>query len=261
MYINANQSQVIEAELAAPAPRNFRFTTMTQFSRGLGLTTWIVITVALFYCASRHITMLDGLLTTGKVTNATVDGRWIDSDKSTSYHLRYEYRVDGAYYEDKETVSRNEYEDTDIGSRIVITYLPSDPAVDRPGRVTLDLIQSIKQNWVIGIGAFCTLYGIGFALGENYYKKRLVLAQYGAPARARVTSKDHRSNGKSTTYTVSYSFTADGKPIWQTKSVPLTFFQRVNTGDDITVLYMPANPMDSVPYRAITEVEVSPPIA
>jgi len=253
MYTDSNQ-HTLEPELTRPAPRNARFTSMTQFTRGLMLTIWIGLTIGLFYGAYQDIDRLHRLLTSGKTMYATVVDKYVHHGKSTSYHITYQYAVDGRYYGNSDTVPSDYYYQAQIGSTLLITYLPQDPSIDRIGIVDQPLIQTHTQNWVIGIGLACTIVGIIVAIIEGGYKKRLFLMTWGTPALGRVTSKDQQSNGKTTTYKVSYAFTADGQPMWNTVSVQSRFYDSVYPGTYITVLHAPGNPKDSLPYRAITEI-------
>jgi len=258
MYTDTNQ-HVLEPELAGPVPRAAQFTPMTKFTRALGLTIWIAVTIGLFYGAYRDISTLQRLVTTGKTMYATVTDHYAHYGKSTSYHLDYAYTLDGAAYGNSVSVTRNFYEETQIGSHLLITYLPSDPAIVRVGTVNQPLIHSHTQNWVIGIGLVCTILGIIFAIIEGNYKKRMFLMRYGTAAIGRITGSAQSHNKKTTSYTVSYSFSADGQPMWQTVLVPSQFYFSVFSGAFITILYVPDNPIDSLPYKAIAEVEIPQP--
>jgi hypothetical protein len=84
------------------------------------------------------------------------------------------------------------------------------------------------------------------------YRKHLFLLQEGVAVAGTVVSKSEQRSGRSTTYRVTYSFTAEGQPVWQTSAVPGSFENAVYPGAYITVLYNPSNPKDCFPYRALS---------
>lgn len=252
MYTDPHIPAMLEPELNTPMPRPARLTPLTQFTRLLGVVTWIGMTVLLLTLASRDINDLRALQTNGMLMNATVIDKYYRSGKSTSYYLRYQYLVDSQAYSDTQQVSYAAYEGTGIGAPMLITCLSSAPATDRVGTVDKARVDKEVQNWVLGIGAACLFVGIVMAVVETRYRKQLFLLQEGVAAAGTVVSKSVQRRNRSTVYTVTYSFTADGQQVWQTSTVPSSFESGVYAGAYVTVLYNPSNPRDCFPYKALS---------
>jgi len=257
MQIEANQSYVPERELNTSTPRHFRLTRTAHFFRAAGLTLWIILSLVLFYNAYQHISTVQRLLKTGKVTNARITNKRAVDGKTTAYFLDYDYMVDKEFYYDNVCVSRYQYEDAGYGAPLVITYLPSDPSINRTGTVTVGLVQEIQRNWALVITGFFVVYGLLFAAGEQDFKKDLYLAQYGTAVQARIVHKDQQTV-KTTTSSLRYSFAVGGKEIQRTVLVLTADYENVDLGDCITVLYAPQAPNKNMPYLTMKNVEVAP---
>ena len=251
MYTDPQQNKALEPELDQPAPRPARYTTFTQVARAIGLGGWLFMTVLLFTLAVRDIGDLRGLLATGKMMNAVIYDKYTRSGKHTSYHLQYQYTLDRVPYTGDESVSSNVYYNTPIGARLPITFLPENPAIHRVGQVTKERVDTSARNWIVGIGIACTLLALFLAYIETTSKKQLTMLQYGIATLGTVTGKDARRSGKSTVYSVAYSFHADGSPVWKSMAVPYDVYEGLYPGMYFTVLYMPGNPKDNMPYKAI----------
>jgi hypothetical protein len=251
MYTDPNIPGMLEPELNTRMPRPARLTPMTQFTRLLGVVIWIGLTVLLLTLASRDINDLRALQANGRVMNATVIDKYYHSGKSTTYYLRYQYLVDSQAYSDTQKVSYSVYDETAIGAPMLITCLPSAPTTDRVGTVDKARVDKAVQNWVLGIGAACLVAAIVMAAVETGYRKQLFLLQEGVAAAGTIVSKSVQRRGRSTVYTVTYSFTAEGQPMWKSSSVSAAFESAVYPGAYVTVLYNPSNPQDCFPYKAL----------
>lgn len=254
MYTDPNIPAMLEPELNTQMPRPARLTPMTQFTRLLGVVTWIGMTVLLLTLASRDINDLRALQANGRAMNATVIDKYTHSGKSTSYYLRYQYLVDSQEYSDTEQVSYTVYDETAIGAPMLITCLPSAPTTDRVGTVDKARVDKEVQNWVLGIGAACLIVAVVMATVEIGYRKQLFLLREGVAAAGTVISRSALQRGKSTVYTVTYSFSANGQPMWKSSNVSAPFESAVYPGAYITVLYNPSNPLDCFPYKALRNV-------
>ena len=248
----AQTVSVLEPELMRPTPRHAHYTSLTQGSRVIGLALWLFITGILFYLASRDAGELKRLVSNGQMSAAVVsDKHAYRGRRSSRYYIDYEYQVGQTVYSGAEEVRSSQYLDTSIGDELPITYERDDPNVYRLGAVTADMANHAVGVYVVLIGVVCTLFAVFLAYIETTNKQQMLLLQEGIPATATVTEKSSRNTGKTTIYSLSYTFDVDGETVQNTLAVPYDMQEYLYPGSQFSVLYMPGNPGESVPYRAI----------
>ena len=254
VYPDSN-AWTLEPELDQPVPRAARLTPMAQFSRIFAIVLWIGITITIFAFAMRDINDLKALLVNGRETNALVSDKYITYGKSKHYHLTYRYDSDGQSYSDDTLVNQQKYDSAYNGSELLITYLPSHPTTDRAGVVDEARLNLQLRKWVTAIGVASLLLAGFCVLIQKRYQSRLLLLQFGVPVAGVVTASESRRVSKNTmAFYLTYTYKVDGEELSRQVSVPGSFYDSVFPGVEITILYQPNNPQDSVPYRTITDV-------
>ena len=254
--MRASAEHVIEPELLTATPRRVRYTAVTQFVRAMAFGIWIAVTVMMVIGIYQTTTKQRELAESGKTINATVVERDRQSPNSSWYDLKYRYTVGAIPYTGRETVQKDEYDSKSLGAPIPITYLPGKPWIHREGSIDNATVNTDTQEWVLAIlGVFIAGACIVF-YWESEYKKRLRLMQQGTAVAGRVLGMETANVGKGKVRTVIYSYLNGAYPMQARVSVSARFYRSIEPGDCITVLHMPRDPADSLPYREISEVKI-----
>jgi len=254
--ISASAEHIIEPELLVATPRPVRYTAVTQFVRAMAFGVWITVTAMMVIGVYQTTTRLRELAESGKTINATVVERDRQSPNSSWYDIKYRYTLEAIPYTDRETVQKDDYDSKPLGAPIPITYLPGKPWIHREGSIDNAMVGADTQDWVLAILAVFVIGGCIVFYWESEYKKRLRLMQQGIAVTGRVLGMETTNAGKSKVRTVAYSYSNGAYPMQARASVSSRFYRSIEPGDTITVLHMPRDPADSLPYREISEVKI-----
>ena len=235
-----------------PPPRKARLTTAAQVSRFVAVAVWLAATLGVFMLALRDMGQLKQLIAGGRQTQATVMGKYTGDFGSYSCYVWYEFPFGRYRFPDSIPVSLDEYEATRIPSPLTVTFLPADPTIHRVGVVDQVRMNQELSQWEWAIGLTSTFFAMYWAFVERRYRWRIFLLRHGIAVPATVTSTEARRISKSS-YWVLYTYSIQGRPFFQQAAVNAMFFNSLFVGCQITILYHPANPRASLPYRTITE--------
>lgn len=239
---DARDAFVAPAPLTASRPRDVRLTA--------GGWTLVVLAVLLFAAAvgagigmygvtqrqaeERRAIVADGVMTTGAVTRL-----WTDGDNRRK--VRYEFAADGRAVSGEQRVSTERRRTLQVGSRLDVRYLPSNPAVNDLGGAPRSgmpmALPFIVAPIIAGVGALC--------LWQVHRQRRLLSDGRVAPGVVTGHSK-HRSSHGGTHRSITFTFpllsgaTASGRS--GVSSTPPAI------GSAITVVYDPDQPTRSAVY-------------
>ena len=235
------------AELERPLPRPVRMTGMGI----LGVVLFLLFMAVPAFMISmairddaRAASYLRQMAAEGRETDAAVTRLWIShgSKGSTSWHVAYEYDVDGRTYRSQNAIARSHWESLQARGRLPVSYAASDPSrvypTADPPRRTSPLLWGFV---VIFTGLFVALPLAGIV---GVFRSRRLLAE-GMPARGRVTSCKRVQSRNGVSYVIRYEFTAmDGTACQGKGSVRMY----TPEGSSITVLYDPNLPRRNATY-------------
>lgn len=243
-------------ELPPEVPRPAKFTASTQVSRLFLLALLLFAVGLLWWLADRDLGNMAVLKARGHTTLAHVVGKHITQGKSTSYYLDYTFDGDGIWVDGEESVGEDEYTDAQNGEPIQVTFLPSRPQTYDLGTMTQERIQARQSVWLWGeFGAF-VFFGLLLIGTEVTFQRHLSLLRDGSVATGTVT--DLRSPGAPQgLFHVAYQFKADGTLYSERVLCPQRFHEQTDLGQTLTILYDPAHPSRSIPYRMLTDVALS----
>jgi len=248
-------------ELPMGVPRPARFTTSTQAARLFLLSLLVCVVGLLWHLADLDLGDMNALKARGHTTLARVVGKHITHSKSDTYYLDYTFDGDGIWVDGKESVGKDEYEDTQYGEPIQVTFLPSLPQTHRLGAMTRERIQAQQSRWLWGqFGAF-VFFGLMLVAAEANFRQHLSLLRDGLAVAGTVTDRSISPSQKA--FFVTYQFAVDGRFAVESRShsrkvtCTQSFYGQTELGQVLTVLYDPARPSRSIPYRMLTDVALS----
>lgn len=248
-------------ELTTDIPRPARFTASTQVSRLFLLLLLVSAVGLLWWLASRDLGDMNALKVRGHITLAHVVGRHITEGKSKAYYLDYTFDGNGIWVDGAESVGEDEYSDTQPGTAIEVTFLPSRPQTYRLGTVTQERIQAQQSKWLWGeLGAF-VFFSLLLIGTEATFRQHLSLLRDGSAVAGTVTDRSISPSQKA--FFVTYQFTVDGRFAVESRShskkvtCTQSFYEQTELGQVLTVLYNPARPSQNIPYRMLTDVTLS----
>ncbi len=248
-------------ELPPEVPRPAKFTASTQVSRLFLLALLLFAVGLLWWLADRDLGNMAALKARGHTTLAHVVGKHITQGKSTSYYLDYTFDGDGIWVDGEESVGEDEYTDAQNGEPIQVTFLPSHPETYRLGAVTQARIMARQGRWLWGGLAASAVLGLLLACAEANFRQHLALLRDGSVAAGTVTDRSIKPISSSQkAFYVTYQFTAEGRFAVANRSylkkVTCTqrFYEQTELGQLLTILYDPARPSQSIPYRMLRDV-------
>ena len=252
------ENSKLAGELSANVPRSAKYTTSTQALR-LFLLVLLVFAVGLICrLADRDLGDLNALNAHGRTTLARVEDKHVTHGKSDSYSLDYDFQVNGVWVYGNESVDQDEYAAFSPGDTLPVTFLPSYPETYRLGEITPSRIEAQQGKW--RWGELAALFSLGLILicAEITFRQHLILLRDGVVTSGTVT--DRSANASKRVFSVTYDFTVDGRFAAPSRSyskkVACTqpFYEQAELGQALTILYRPANPSQSIPYRTLTDV-------
>jgi hypothetical protein len=234
-------------ELERPLPRPVRITGLGVL--GLAFCLFFMappafIIVAALRDDARAASYLRQMAAEGRETDAVITRLWVShgSKGSTTWHVAYEYDVDGRTYRSQNVIAPSHWHALRVRGRLPVGYLASDPsrvypAADPPRRTSPLL-------WGF-VAVFTGLFAaIGVAGIAGVLRSRKLLAE-GLPARGRVTSCKRMQSRSGVSYFIRYEFTVMDGTTCQGKG---TVRSQAAEGSSITVLYDPNLPRRNATY-------------
>ena len=243
--------EALAPELARPRPRPVRPAKKWRMERYYGplmLAAVLGAIYSLVYCCADkpvHVLRDRGALTEGKVTALDVH-----HGKTTIYTLGYSFTDgSGGVHENSSDISQTTFEALEEGNPIDVTYLPSDPGLSRPMRISDEVVAGTDQDLAI-LGWFLGLFGlIVIALLERDARLHWWLARNGQPIVAEVVKRNSYTGKGGTGYFVTYEFVDARRQTQRRKiQVPRAVYEAVPEGQGLVVLYDPERPKRSLPY-------------
>lgn len=246
--------------LVEHGPRPARFTSNTRMTIiGSRIASALVIAFGILIVLNMA-DRTDKFATEGKAITAKIVDQSVQSGKSRTYRITYEYEFDGRVFSDTERISEYDYESMRIGDPVTVTVLPNDPLSHRYGRVTPEDArdeQMLGSVVVMGISLVLGVFAIGYRSHAQGHLE--ILRDWDArPAQAiRLSSESAGKSG--TTYTIGYRLLRpNGKIDEFTHSETGHSGPRANPGDFFTVLVNPRSPHTVMAEWDLKTVEVAP---
>lgn len=193
----------------------------------------------------------------GKKTNAVLYSKYIDDGRNgIHYILKYRYQVNNDLHYYSVRVSPTSYDKFAIGDTVVITYVPQNPAKHIDGSIHWRQFRtSIMITLIISLVVIAVLI-ICIGINEVQVSLRVELLRNGKVVSARITNKETVNNRNIVFYYITYAFSVDFEPMDVTYGVSGEFYNSLNVGDEIDVLYLPDNPAINQPYHTITDARI-----
>ena len=252
----------LEPELTTNPPRRVKTTVGVQLGRLLWLAIVLLGVFELPSCAQQDLANMRALRDHGRHVAGKIVGKDADATNNhTDYSLRYKYVVAGKAYLDKEDVEEDQYDSTNVGDLIEITYMPGDPSNHHEGDVTDMTVKNQLIGWIVAIAVL--LFGL-FAVAlirESGLRMRAGLLRDGAAAQAIVADRQ-TTNGsclmpfwlRRSSYQLTCNFYAGQQPVSRPFFVSSELYRQMVAGSSLTVLYLPQSPSICRPYLAIKDV-------
>lgn len=253
--------------LSQPTPRNVRYAKVTQECRVAGVVLSLCVILIAYVGTICAVKPLDRLRRRGSLTNGVVINKYRANHRHTSDRLVYKFANGKYWYSDEITVSDLVYEKTAIGDGIPVTYLASDPYEHCTGAVSLSRVNNCLHDWLSGIEMGCgilVMAGVGF---ELVFYRQYRLLRYGTATEGtvidktetKITTRGWASLPKENTYfSVTYTYTVNGKPVTQSVSVTQDFYDSLQEGASVTILYNPENANENILAATILWATVYP---
>jgi hypothetical protein len=231
-------------ELAGSLPREVRLSGQGKFVVALAvllLAGAIAATAGFSVMSGRQARRRDLLLKAGQTTTAAVTRRWQQSSGEDVRHMiAYQFSWNGSTYTGRSAVPSRLWKTWDKGALLDVTFLPSNPARNRPAAVR-DAVMPIWIPPIIGL----FLAGTSALIFFSTRRDARVLSE-GRPAPAIVTRHSRSENGKVAHYEFRLLSGAIAKGKTQPKRKPPA------TGTVICVLYDRDNPRLNRAYPLAT---------
>lgn len=247
-------------ELSANVPRPVKYRTSTQAIRLFLLILLVFAVGFLCWLADRDLGDLNDLNAHGRTTLARVEDKHVTHGKSDSYSLDYDFHENGVWVYGSKFVDQDEYAAFSPGDTLPVTFLPSRPETYRLDEITPARIEAQQERWLWGELAVFFSFGLILVCVEAMFRQHLALLRDGSITVGVITRSADASKKE---FSVTYKFTVDGKFSTATtsysKKVACTqpFYEQIELGQALTILYLPANPSQSIPYRMLTDVTLS----
>src|SRR5579884_1442645 len=126
--------------------------------------------VLFLWLGYHDISTLKDLQARGRTTYAQITHKRIYSGKSTSYYLYYTFMVGETTFQSRASVARSRYNSVQVGDPLLVTYLPTDPSVNRAGIVDEARIHNAELGWWIVFFLFVVL--IALIAWASFYQSR-----------------------------------------------------------------------------------------
>jgi|SRR5579862_9481779 len=237
--------RTIPPELLLAPPRMIRKRRST--SRTPILAIILIVAIILIPVGMSIFSVLEPvLLSHAPLIDGTIIRRYMTHGRkgSVSYHIDYSYPQDGIMKDDSQSVLRSTYYGLRTGQRVEVRLI----SIGGWKSSELDLVfqNYAAERWPVWAiaGIFDTI--ILVIIISQYRQKQLL--RNGTPVIGRAMEK-RITKGKSTSYWVTYEFDAQGGGMIQKKKATQShFYNRINEGDPICIVYDPMHPRRSLIY-------------
>lgn len=242
----------IEPELTEPTPRPLSLSPGTRVVRWLipSLFLGVLGLVWMAVALSQH--ELTRFLREGRTTDAQVTSKHRAEGKaSEAYRLDYAYTVDGRRLHGSSYVSEQLYQHTPQGGSLTISYLASNPQIQRSGtvdaaQVAADARAGNSILWVIGV-----IFAIVAGWVERYFRRMQSLLRNGAAVRAEILTSSKPLIWRSLPPSITFEYpTSGGERVRRTLRVRADIAEALVRQPHATVLYNPRHPRECQLYRS-----------
>ncbi|MEO7716633.1 MAG: hypothetical protein ABIY70_10545 [Capsulimonas sp.] len=176
-----------------------------------------------------------------------------DGSDSVKYRLKVRFREGGVWMIETIRVSSDEYDEYEIGSPVVVTYLPGEESHVRLGTVTAATVADAEVFGRQFAGLSCAGMMLIPLFIEYRIGRQATLLRLGRTATATIERVEpERRKGR----TVHYSFDAEGAR-WKGQALYVkTWSIDPAPGRTIPVLYLPRRPKKNLPAESIVAVRL-----
>lgn len=251
-----NRQHQIESELLGTTPRKIAATISGQ-SMGIGCLRLFIlpfiligIGVVVMFLA-KAVIIVAGVTVPGKVVDKKVT---TDSD-GNSYKVFYTYLTDDQSQHHSKTVPQDVYNTIEVGMNVPVKHLPFLPNLISTPQFTSDnpwrelgfyMLFGLLWNSIVSVFAYIA-YILPWQIA-NLYK-------YGDVGLAKITDKTLASDSDGdATYYIHYTYESPTKygfigDVFKKKhNLPKEDWEKLQVGNEITILFHPRKPKNSVPY-------------
>jgi hypothetical protein len=234
-----NSAAPFELPRLGSVPREARLRRSRRFFFGFVLLLGVGMAVGFAYGGRSEYLWMLALAEEGATTDATLVAKERRGGKTKRYELDFTYMVEGRAYRGSGDVDREVYDGLELGTSLLLTYLPSDPWQCHLGRVDESMARRRRNElWIIGglVGGGLVLVAL---LMGKHFRGRLLLLRRGSVREARVTEV---KDVKKVQVAVRYEF-RDGEGIERRGRTLLSAKDRgIAVGDPLAVLHDPHAP-------------------
>lgn len=169
-------------ELLPPPPRSTRLRTHLRVLRWLVLFAAVLPPSCVLGLGGYENARLAELARDGRTIDGTIAAKRVRRARSTDYVLEGTFELGGRSYRASQTVSRQRYEETAVGTPVVITYLPSDPTYAVLDRVDAARIEGQRGSTFAAAAALFLAFACVVGYFELYLRRALRLLREGRAA-------------------------------------------------------------------------------
>ncbi len=227
------------------APRPAQFTLLSRVYRGMALASLLIVpNIVLFFGNTYFVQRYRDLANEGQRTEAVVTERSITrgSRGASDYWVVYKYQANGRSFEQRASVSLDDYQKMPEHSNLAVTYMPHDPANHCFGKPAENIERSIRDVLIFSTVA-AVICAVWFLWQHISMNRELYLARNGVAVVGKVTNKDLTKHRNSVSYWANYLFEPEGRPALSGKTtLSKDVWDYLCYGLPVTVLYMPDNP-------------------
>jgi hypothetical protein len=227
------------------APRPTEFTLLSRVYRGMALASLLIApNVVLFLGNAYYVQRYRDLANEGQRADAVVTERSITRGRrgASDYWVAYRYQANGRSFEQRSSVSFDDYQKMPEHTNLAITYMPHDPANHCVGQPAENIERTIRDVLIFST-IVAVVLAVWFLWQHISMNRELYLARNGIAVVGRVTNKDQTRYRNSISYWVNYAFEPEGRPTLSGKTtLSKDVWDYLCYGLPVTVLYLPDNP-------------------
>jgi hypothetical protein len=184
--------------------------------------------------------LVDGTITTLYTTHSNRGG--------THYHVGYVFVADGGEQRESQGVGSSIYQSLFVGEHVKLRLIH----IGGWSTSELDLVYQnyASERWEVWLGAGL-FNGVFLLILIMQYRQRELLRN-GTPIMSRIARK-RITRGKSVSYWIDYEFEPrKGDTVSKSSTVPIAFYNSVNEGDALCIVFDQQNPKRNLIYGAFS---------
>lgn len=178
------------------APRPVKLRDPYRLSRVILLVLGLGLPIPLVIVMTRSADRLRRIQDEGATTTGTVRGLPNPFMKSRTYHVHYDYTVDGQSLAGSSQISSRRWQSLRIGQTVAISYVPDEPTIQHIAPVTdADITGKMHTMWIV-LGFHLLGFGLAFVFCDRQWRRYLRLLRDGHAIEGTVVSYDRRKSQK-----------------------------------------------------------------